>query len=331
MIQLRSVTKKYKNNYALKNINLDIMSGEFVFVTGASGAGKSTLMKLLYKEETPTSGTVLIGGINIANLPSDKVPNLRRCMGIVFQDYKLLPNRTVYENVAFALEIAGMSKKEISKTVPKVLELVNLADKGKKFPRNLSGGERQRVAIARSLANDPDILLCDEATSALDPQTTTSILDLIKEINKELSITVVVITHQMSVVTDLCKKVAIIDSGRLVEVGDVIDIFENPKSDAARELLSEKKIRYSPVDHLDGARRIRIVFRENSSYEPVIANVILKTQIPVNILKADTRNVAGKAVGEMILGLPEDVGAQNEIIQYLIDAGLLVEEAFENE
>ena len=194
MIQLRAVTKKYKNNYALKNVNLDIMSGEFVFVTGASGAGKSTLMKLLYKEEVPTSGTVLIGGINIANLPSQKVPNLRRCMGIVFQDYKLLPNMSVYDNIAYVIRTLGMSTKEISMRVMGALKVVGLLDKMKSKPNELSGGEQQRVSIARAIVNGPPLLIADEPTGNLDPKNSLEVMQILDQINQR-GITVIVSTH----------------------------------------------------------------------------------------------------------------------------------------
>lgn len=194
----------------------------------------------------------------------------------------------------------------------------------------MSGGQKQRVAIARALATNPKILLCDEATSALDPQTTAAILKLLKEINETLGITIIIITHQMSVVTEICKRVAIIDSGNLVEEGLVEKIFENPQSDAAKELISGKAIRYTPVENLDVERKIRIVFQENSAFEPVISNIILQYQVPVNILKADTKNVSGKAVGEMILGLPTGKETQDEIIAHLRERGLIVTEVTEN-
>ena len=193
MIQLRAVTKKYKNNYALKNVNLDIMSGEFVFVTGASGAGKSTLMKLLYKEETPTSGTVLIGGINIANLPSDKVPNLRRCMGIVFQDYKLLPDISVYDNIAYVIRTLGMSTK----------------------PSELSGGEQQRVSIARAIVNGPPLLIADEPTGNLDPKNSLEIMQILDQINQR-GITIIVSTHDKNMVNYFRKRVLTLDSGEII-------------------------------------------------------------------------------------------------------------------
>ena len=199
MIQLRGVTKKYKNNYALKNINLDIMSGEFVFITGPSGAGKSTLMKLLYKEETPTTGSVIIGAKNIANLPPEQVPNLRRCMGIVFQDYKLLNNQSVYDNCAYVIRTLGMSSKEIEARVTGALKVVGLSDKMKFKPTELSGGEQQRVSIARAIVNGPPILIADEPTGNLDPNNSMEIMQILDQINQK-GITVIVSTDRKSVV-----------------------------------------------------------------------------------------------------------------------------------
>ena len=215
MIQLRAVTKKYKNNYALKNINLDIMSGEFVFITGASGAGKSTLMKLLYKEEVPTSGTVLIGGINIANLPSHKVPNLRRCMGIVFQDYKLLSNMSVYDNIAYVIRTLGMSSKEISMRVMGALKIVGLLDKMKYKPSELSGGEQQRVSIARAIVNGPPLLIADEPTGNLDPKNSLEVMQILDQINQR-GITVIVSTHDRNMVDYFRKRVLTLDKGEIV-------------------------------------------------------------------------------------------------------------------
>ena len=215
MIQLRAVTKKYKNNYILKNVNLDIMSGEFVFVTGASGAGKSTLMKLLYKEETPTSGTVLIGGINIANLPSDKVPNLRRCMGIVFQDYKLLPDISVYDNIAYVIRTLGMSTKEISSRVIGALKVVGLLDKMNSKPTELSGGEQQRVSIARAIVNGPPLLIADEPTGNLDPKNSLEIMQILDQINQR-GITIIVSTHDKNMVNYFRKRVLTLDSGEII-------------------------------------------------------------------------------------------------------------------
>ena len=215
MIQLRAVTKKYKNNYALKNVNLDILSGEFVFVTGPSGAGKSTLMKLLYKEETPSSGTVVIGGLNIANLPSDKVPNLRRFMGIVFQDYKLLQNMSVYDNVAYVIRTLGISSKDINARVLSALKIVGLLDKMKFKPAELSGGEQQRVSIARALVNGAPLLIADEPTGNLDPKNSMEIMQILDEINKR-GITVIVSTHDHTMVDYFRKRVLTLENGEIV-------------------------------------------------------------------------------------------------------------------
>lgn len=214
MIQLRSVTKKYKNNYALKNVNLDILSGEFVFIVGASGAGKSTLMKMLYKEETPTSGTVMIGGINIANLPSEKVPNLRRCMGIVFQDYKLLQNQSVYDNVAYVIRTLGISTKEINARVLGALKVVGLSDKVKAKPSELSGGEQQRVSIARAIVNGPPLLIADEPTGNLDPKNSMEVMQILDQINQR-GITVIVSTHDSAMVDYFRKRVITLENGEI--------------------------------------------------------------------------------------------------------------------
>ena len=212
MIQFRSVTKKYKNdNYALKNINLDIMSGEFVFIVGASGAGKSTLMKLLYNEERPTSGTVTIGGINIANLSNDKVPNLRRCMGIVFQDYKLLQNQSVFDNVAYVIRTLGISSREINARV----KIVGLHEKMRATPAELSGGEQQRVGIARAIVNGPPLLIADEPTGNLDPKNSLEIMQILDQINQR-GITVIVSTHDNAMVDYFRKRVITLDKGEIV-------------------------------------------------------------------------------------------------------------------
>ena len=216
MIQLRGVTKKYKNQYALKNINLDILAGEFVFLTGASGAGKSTLMKLLYREEQPTCGVVMIGnGMNIAELPDDKVPNLRRCMGIVFQDYKLLPNMSVYDNVAYVIRTLGMSTKEINARVIGALKVVGLSDKIQAKPTELSGGEQQRVSIARAIINGPPLLIADEPTGNLDPKTSMEVMQILEQINKR-GITVLVSTHDQALVDHFRKRVITLENGQIV-------------------------------------------------------------------------------------------------------------------
>ena len=333
-IAIRNLTKQFDIKghtvIALSDINLSIEKGDIFGIIGMSGAGKSTLVRSINYLEKPTEGRILIDGVDLAGLTERELRKKRSEIGMIFQNFNLLEQRNVLDNVCFPLEISGVKKKEARKRAKELLQMVSLQDKEKAYPSQLSGGQKQRVAIARALSTNPKILLCDEATSALDPQTTGSILSLLKEINETLGITIVIITHQMSVVTDICHKVAIIDNGRLVEEGPVEQIFKNPKSDAAKELISGKEVRYTPIDHLPTEKTIRIVFQENSAYEPVISNLILKFQVPVNILKADTRNVNGKAVGEMILGLPEGEKVRESIVAYLQEAGLTVTEVREH-
>lgn len=333
-IEIKNLTKKFEvKGYtvtALDNVSLSIESGEIYGIIGMSGAGKSTLVRSINYLEKPTDGQIIIEGVDLAQLSDKELRKKRSEIGMIFQGFNLLEQKNVVDNICFPLEIAGIKKREARKRAKELLKLVNMSEKEKSYPSQLSGGQKQRVAIARALATNPKILLCDEATSALDPQTTESILALLKDINKNLGITIVVITHQMSVVTEICDKVAIIENGHLVEEGPVEQIFENPSTDAAKELISGKTIRFSPVETLDAGKTIRIVFSENSAYEPVISNVILKFNAPINILKADTRNVGGTAKGEMILGLPEDETLHDEIISYLKERGLSVSEVNEN-
>ena len=333
-ITIKNLTKEFKVEgmtvTALDNINLSIEKGDIFGIIGMSGAGKSTLVRSINYLEKPTDGKVFIEDTDLATLTAKELRKKRSEIGMIFQGFNLLEQRNVIDNVCFPLEILGTNKKSAREKARDLLKTVGLEEKEKAYPSQLSGGQKQRVAIARALATDPKILLCDEATSALDPQTTESILKLLKEINDRLGITIVVITHQMSVVTRICNKVAIIDNGVLVEEGPVDEIFENPKTDAAKELIFEKKIRYLPMETLHEDRKIRIVFNENSAYEPVISNLVLKFGVPVNILKADTRNVGGKAIGEMILGLPEGDRIQEDMVKTLMESGLSVTEVIED-
>lgn len=333
-IVIKNLTKRYEIRgnevIALSGINITIEKGDIYGIIGMSGAGKSTLVRSINFLEKPTEGQVLIEGVDLAELSEKQLRKKRSEIGMIFQNFNLLEQKNVLENICFPLEITGSKKREARERAKELLHLVHLEDKERAYPSQLSGGQKQRVAIARALATNPNILLCDEATSALDPQTTAAILSLLREINEKLGITIVIITHQMSVVTEICNKVAVIDNGRLVEEGYVKDIFENPKSDAAKELISGKEIRFTPLEHLDSSYKVRIVFGENSAYEPIISNVILKFQAPVNILKADTRNVNGRAVGEMILSLPDEEELQQSIITYLREKGLAVTEVTEH-
>ena len=327
-IEIKNLTKIFEIKghkvTALSDVSLSIEKGDIFGIIGMSGAGKSTLVRTVNFLEKPTQGSILIDGIDLSTLSEKELRRKRREIGMIFQNFNLLEQKNVLDNICFPLEISGVKRKEARVRAKELLKTVNLEDKEKAFPSQLSGGQKQRVAIARALATNPSILLCDEATSALDPQTTDSILKLLKEINETLGITIVIITHQMSVVTQVCKHVAIIDNGKLAEEGEVDKIFESPSSDAAKELITGGEINYTPLKSLDTKRKIRIVFKENSAYEPVISNMILKFKTPVNILKADTRNVGGKARGEMILALPEDEELSEEIIFYLKENGLAV-------
>ena len=236
---MRDVSVVYSGGVdALHNVNLKINDGDFAFVVGPSGAGKSTMIKLILKEINPSSGTVFVNGYHLGKLKQRQVPALRRTIGFVFQDFRLIPSMTVYENIAFVLRVIDAPTSYIKKRVAYVIDLVGLQDKAKNYPNELSGGEMQRVAIARALASDPKILLCDEATSALDPQTTSSILELLKKINKQFGITIVIITHQMSVVREICTHVAIMYEGEVVEKGLVADIFANPLHPYTEALFS---------------------------------------------------------------------------------------------
>ena len=318
---------------ALKDINIKIESGDIYGIIGMSGAGKSTLVRCLNYLEKPTDGQVFVEGHDLRSLSEKELRSLRSDIAMIFQHFNLLMQKSVIDNICFPLQLAGIKKAEAKKRAKELLKTVGLEEKEKSYPAQLSGGQKQRVAIARALASNPKILLCDEATSALDPQTTASILSLLKEINEQMGITIVIITHQMSVIREICNKVAIMEHGELVEEGWVEEIFSHPKSRAARELILRDKPEGAAVgnslslrERMQVNRKIRIVFSENSAFEPVIANMILKFGTPVNILRADTKNVGGVAKGEMILGLPEDRHLQIDIEQYLIEKGLEIEE-----
>ncbi|MDE6974508.1 MAG: ATP-binding cassette domain-containing protein [Lachnospiraceae bacterium] len=328
MIQIKDVTKTFvgKDNKveALKGISLDVHKGEIYGIIGMSGAGKSTLVRCLNFLERPTSGTVLIEGRDLSEMKNDELRNTRTQIAMIFQHFNLLMQRTVIDNICFPMEIIKKSKKEAQERAKELLEIVGLSEKAESYPAQLSGGQKQRVAIARALATNPKILLCDEATSALDPTTTKAILALLKEINQKYGITIVIITHEMSVVQEICSHVAIIDDGVLAETGRVEEVFQKPKSKAAKKLMIQGD--GEVYEEMQGKRCIRIVFSSNSSYEPVIANMILTCKAPVNILLADTRDIGGVAHGQMILQLPEDGDAAEKMIQYLKNRKLEVEE-----
>ena len=317
---------------ALKNVSLQIESGDIYGIIGMSGAGKSTLVRCMNFLEVPSEGRVLINGKSLGDYSEKELRKQRESIGMIFQHFNLLMQKSVLENVCFPLYIQGKKKNAAHARALELLEIVGLSEKQNAYPAQLSGGQKQRVAIARALACDPKILLCDEATSALDPQTTVSILELLKDINRRFRITIVVITHQMSVVREICNRVAILKDGVVADEGLVSDIFTNPKSAVARELIlgdsgNDLRIKSSNTpEEIQSGEKIRIVFSENSAFEPVIANLVLTCGEPVNILRADTKNVGGVAKGEMILEFLKGSTQTAEMKQYLLDHGLAVGE-----
>ena len=327
LIELNHLTKTFKGKTqtvdALKDINLHIEQGDIFGIIGMSGAGKSTLVRCINFLEQPTSGSVVIDGKDLASLGPKALRQLRQQVSMIFQHFNLLSQRDVRGNIAFAMEIAGMKRPQIEKRIDELLEIVGLTDRQHNYPSQLSGGQQQRVAIARALATNPKIILCDEATSALDPTTTTSILNLLREINRRMGITIVIITHEMSVVESTCTHVAIIDDGQLAECGTVESVFSQPKSAAAKKLI----FRTAGADSgAMGERMIRIVFEGSSADEPTISDLAMQCHVAVNIRYADTREVSGKLFGQMILQLPEDHLQQEKAIYFLQNKGLRVEE-----
>ena len=327
IVRIQNLNKTFRGRagtvVALDGINLDISRGEIFGIIGLSGAGKSTLVRCINFLEKPTEGTVTVDGQELGTLSKKALLEARRSMGMIFQQFNLLQQRTALQNICFPLEIAGMKKADAEKRAHELLEIVSLSDRADNYPSQLSGGQQQRVAIARALATNPKILLCDEATSALDPTTTRSILALLKEINKTLGITIIVITHEMAVIEEICQRVAIIDSSHIAEVGTVDQVFTRPQSAMAKQLIYPDGKR----DKLaTGKHYCRIVFDGNSSFEPVVSNMVLECKAPVNIMFADTKDIDGRAYGQMILQLPEDERAAKRALAYLETQNVHVEE-----
>lgn len=323
MIQIENLSKTYKTSAggftALSDVNLTVNDGEIFGIIGLSGAGKSTLVRCINFLEVPTSGKVIIDGDEMGTLSKKQLLIKRRSIGMIFQGFNLLEQRTVLKNICFPLEIAKIPKEQAVKRARELLELVGLADKESSYPSQLSGGQKQRVAIARALAAETKYLLCDEATSALDPDTTRSILDLLKKVNKELGVTIIVITHEMKVIESICDRAAVLDGGNVAELASVSELFANPKSDIARKLILPA---VNTAEEIKGGRVIRIIFDGETSYKPIIANLILSCQAPLNILKADTQDVGGKAFGQIIIGLPDDEVLAERVTKYLDDNGI---------
>ena len=311
MIELKNISKKFgkKNNefHALKNVSLEVNEGDILGIIGFSGAGKSTLIRTVNLLEKPDSGQIIIHGTDLTKLNAKNLAGQRKKIGMIFQHFNLMPSRTVFENIAFPLKHSGLSKKQVQEKVSELLTLVELTDKESQYPSQLSGGQKQRVAIARALANNPKILLCDEATSALDPTTTKQILGLLKKLRDKLNLTIVIITHQINVVKDICDKVAVMEHGKVVETGDVFDIFANPKDEVTKrfihsttnlqkieELISENS---NVVQLKKGEKIIRLSYLQKNVSEPLISTVSSKFGVVLNIIFADIEIVQGAPVG----------------------------------
>ena len=327
IIQILDLEKRFKSKntevYALQGINLTIRKGDIFGIIGQSGAGKSTLVRCINMLERPSGGSVMFEGRDMCRLGSRDLQIARRSMGMIFQQFNLLMQRTAEENVCFPLELAGVKKDDARKRAGELLELVKLSDRAHSYPSQLSGGQKQRVAIARALATNPRVLLCDEATSALDPATTESILALIKDINRRLGITAVIITHEMSVIEKICNQVAIISHGRIAESGSVEEVFFHPRTEEARQLVIPEAMQPEQMPH---ERLYRIIFNGRSSFEPVIGNLVLECGAPVNIMYADTRDIGGTAFGQMVLQLPDDEAVVRRILAFAESKGLMLEE-----
>lgn len=314
MIEIKNLSKTFKTADssldALKNVSLTINDGDIYGIIGMSGAGKSTLVRCINMLERPTEGQILIDGVDMGVLSSKQLRDARRNITMIFQGFNLLMQRNCLKNICFPLELEGMKKEDAKKRALELLEIVGLPDKAKAYPAQLSGGQQQRIAIARALATNPKVLLCDEATSALDPNTTHSILNLIRDINKKLGITVIIITHQMSVVEETCNRVAILDNGTVVEQGEVSTVFAHPQSAAAKRLVfpdaSDEIFAPASDEH-----RIRVVFNGAfATNTPLITKMAMDEGIAANILAASTRCIGDKVYGNMLLGIP---GGDNEL------------------
>ncbi|HWR60108.1 MAG TPA: methionine ABC transporter ATP-binding protein [Clostridia bacterium] len=331
MIKIEDLNKIFEDTgagvHALKDINIEIEKGDIYGIIGLSGAGKSTLIRCINRLEEPTSGKVYIDGTDITALDKHDLTALRRRIGMIFQHFNLMSRKSCRKNIAFPLEISGYDKKHIEGRVDELLELVDLKDKRDVYPSQLSGGQKQRIAIARALATKPDILLCDEATSALDPTTTKSILKLLKTINETLGITIVLITHQMEVIKEICTKVAVISDGRLVEQGSTYDVFYNPVNQVTKSFVKDISTEMEggsyPIDK--GNKLLKLTFPDDSAGKPIISDIIRRFDIEVNIMAGHISSIQGKSYGQLLIALKGEDTVLNQAISYLSSQNLIAE------
>ncbi len=318
LLQIRELSKVYSTPegevVALDQVSLDVNKGEIYGIIGMSGAGKSTLIRCINRLDVPTGGQVLYRGQDVLRMGKPELLRLRRKVSMIFQQFNLLMQRTIGENVRYPLEIAGVPRKQADKRVMELLEIVGLQDRAKAYPAQLSGGQRQRVAIARALASEPEVLLSDEATSALDPMTTQAILSLLKDINRRLGITIILITHEMAVIRQICDRVTILDGGRIAEEGTVDEVFMHTKSEAGRRLFGNAP--QAPEEEPQGPA-IRLVFDGSSVDRPIIATAVKELGIMVNILSADMKQIGGKTYGQMLIRMPEEEETRQKLAGFL--------------
>ena len=331
LIEVRDLRKVYPvpggEVVALDKINLSIDRGQIYGIIGMSGAGKSTLIRCMNRLDTPTEGQILLDGQDILAMNGKQLMQMRRKVSMIFQQFNLLMQKTVARNVRYPLEIAGVPKAKANERVKELLKIVELEGKADAYPIQLSGGQRQRVAIARALASNTEVLLCDEANSALDPMTTQSILSLLQDINKRLGITIVLITHEMAVIRQICTRVAILDGGRIAEEGTVDDVFVHTRSAAGRRLFgivpSQQEEQASPEKPA-----LRIVFDDGRENQPIIAGLVKHCGVEVNILSADIKRIGGKSYGQMLIEMPENTETRQKIMEFLTREGLTVKEVY---
>lgn len=335
MIQIKDVTKIYRSGAgevkALDNISLRVKKGEIYGIIGFSGAGKSTLIRCINMLEKPTSGSIKVNGEEVTTLNEQALRNTRKKIGMIFQHFNLLSSRTVFGNVAFPLEISGVPKDQIKAKVNNLLELVGLADKANSYPSQLSGGQKQRVGIARALANDPAVLLCDEATSALDPATTHSILELLKDINRKLELTILMITHEMKVISEICDSVAVIEKGQIIEDGLVIDVFTQPKHPTTRRFVQTIINTDVPDNVLERVLEkgqgqiVRVSFIGDSTAEPIISTLVKYFNVDVNILYGSIDQIQDTPFGMLIIECLGSSDNCHKAVDYLVKQGLRIE------
>ncbi|MBM7561417.1 methionine ABC transporter ATP-binding protein [Fusibacter tunisiensis] len=329
MIKIQNLSKIYDNSkrplVAIDSINLDIDKGDIFGIVGLSGAGKSTLVRCINRIEKPSSGSIIINGVDMAELEGKALRQARYAIGMVFQNFNLFNSKTVYENVAFPLKVKGMDKNTIHQHVMDLLEKVELMDKKDVHPMRLSGGQKQRVGIARALAGNPSVLLCDEATSALDPKTTDQILTLLKRINKELGVTLIVITHEMDVVKSICNKVAILENGCIIESGETVDVFTHQSSEKTRHFINNRPIEGPHSKLAKNSSRLLLTFKGDTADRPVLAGLIQEFSLNVNIRSGSIDSIQETSVGKLIVDIPSTSNNLDEIIQYLMQHGAGVE------